>query len=894
MYKKILLGSGSIAALTVAASFFGSAPAMAACIVSSGTLPGVSSNASIDCTGIDNARATAVANNAAANNVTVTLKTGADIQVVNNVSTPDPVFTLGNNASLTLNTGSHMESIESGIKKTAFQSGSGLQALIMSGAQVDGTIIAGANSHVTIAGTLNGFSNALTLSGDNNTVTLNPTYAISATVTGGTSGATNTTLELGGTGSGTFATTAIGAPGGFANFAKFTKTGTSTWTLTGTPTQAVTPWTIGAGTLAIDADAELGDATSTLTLNGGVLQVTATTAGARPIVLGGGSFSLNTGAIYTYSGTFSGTGPLNVSGAGILALTGAKTVAGITGSGNISTTAALTSNQSASTTFTGIISGAGSLVKSGSGTLTLNGVNTYTGGTTVSAGTLGGTGTIGALTVTNGTIAPGSGSTGTFHTGNLVLNTGATTVIGLAPATNTSLAATGTAGVNGALIANAAAGTYAFGTKYTVVTATGTLSGTYSSVSATGLSGAFKPVLSYDAHDVFLTLAYNALTPMLPTGASRNELALAGAIDKAVVGGATLSPAFSAVFSTGALLPAALDQLSGEISGDAGQASSQTFAPFLEFLSGSGDFITNADTDMMASNRPAGVQAAQAEDGTMRLWGSAYGGASSFDAQLTSGAGALNSHATGVMGGVEQNFGNLLAGAGAAIGINHFRVGFGAASGDSTDLMLGLYLRAPVLEHGYVSATLGYGRHNISTQRVVTIGANSDLYGKFSGEDFGGRGEAGYIIALQDWAWTPYAAIAGNTFSAPAYSETALSGPNTFALTYAAQNSGYLHGELGGRLGHDWLMNGDKLSLELHAAWAHQFTNDNHTTGAFQNLAGSSFTVTGSLLPKDSADIGAGLQVGGDSGMTGGARIMGQFGSGFMAGTAMVNLGYRW
>ena len=59
------------------------------------------------------------------------------------------------------------------------------------------------------------------------------------------------------------------------------------------------------------------------------------------------------------------------------------------------------------------------LVINGAGTLLLNNVNHYTGGTTVDAGTLGGSGSIGALTVNvGGTLAPGN-SPGIFKTGDL-------------------------------------------------------------------------------------------------------------------------------------------------------------------------------------------------------------------------------------------------------------------------------------------------------------------------------------------------------------------------------------------------------------------------------------------------------------------------------------------
>jgi len=109
----------------------------------------------------------------------------------------------------------------------------------------------------------------------------------------------------------------------------------------------------------------------------------------------------------------------------------------------------------ANTTFAGkIVDGQDTVtvVKVGSGTLLLNGNNTYTGSTTVSNGVLGGTGSIaGALTVTaNGTIAPGAPS-GTFTVNNNATLNG-TTLMQLSGSAGSQLSVSGTLTVSGALI----------------------------------------------------------------------------------------------------------------------------------------------------------------------------------------------------------------------------------------------------------------------------------------------------------------------------------------------------------------------------------------------------------------------------------------------------------
>jgi outer membrane autotransporter protein len=103
----------------------------------------------------------------------------------------------------------------------------------------------------------------------------------------------------------------------------------------------------------------------------------------------------------TYAGIISGSGDFQKTGAGTLTLTGANTYTGDTDiaagtligdttslQGNITNDAALVFDQASAGTYAGAISGTGALTKTGTGDLRLTGANTYAGGTTVSAGTL--------------------------------------------------------------------------------------------------------------------------------------------------------------------------------------------------------------------------------------------------------------------------------------------------------------------------------------------------------------------------------------------------------------------------------------------------------------------------------------------------------------------------
>jgi len=451
----------------------------------------------------------------------------------------------------------------------------------------DGIILGGTRSNGAT------YHSAVAFGGTNNRLELRSNSSITGNVIGG---ATDI-LALGGSNDASFNVASIGAAAQYRNFGNYQKSGSSTWTLTGT-TAFATPWFLLDGVLSVSEDGNLGANTARLTFDGGTLEVTGTTysSTSRPITaaVGGGVIDIDDAANqFTISSVINGDGGLTKVGSGALIFTGDNVYTGGTTitegllqlgaggtSGNIASGAlinngALAINRSDDMTIVGAISGIGYVSQLGAGVTTLSGVNSYIGGTTISDGSLRGSATSfgsGAI-LNNGSLVLEQVGSGTLS--NLISGSGSVIKQGSGTLSLTAANSyTGATNVNaGTLYIN---GNHSAATGLTTVQTGGTLGGTGTIGGAVAVNdGTLAPGangvgtlailgnLTLDANSV---LSFELGAPDVVGGAFNDllhvqgSLTLDGTLDVAVSPGGSYGPGFYRLISySGGLTDNTLD-----------------------------------------------------------------------------------------------------------------------------------------------------------------------------------------------------------------------------------------------------------------------------------------------------------------------------------------------
>jgi outer membrane autotransporter protein len=777
--------------------------------------------------------------------------------------------------------------------------------------------VSGAGSRVTTAGNIQvGGTGTGTLTIDNgatitaNTIQLGASGGSGGTLnigTGGASGAINAATVIQGDGANslvnlnyTDATYTLASS--LRSTLTLNQNGTGTTILSGANTYSGGT-NLNGGTLQVSSNTNLGASTGALSFNGGTLQLSATIISLpRAITLNSAGGTIDTGTFsLTSTGAITGAGALRKSGSGILTLSGlssytggttvnAGTLRGTTDSlqGNILNNATVSFLQSADGTYAGVMSGTGSLTKLNAGNLTLSGANTYTGATvltsgtltvngslrspltTSASGTLAGTGTLNGPVSVAGILSPGNATTpfGTLTVqGNLTLAASSVFQVRTDIAGNNSrvnvTGASNTVTLNGGTVnVLTGGGQYAANTQYTIMAAAGGVSGTFGKVSA---DFAFlTPSLSYDAHDVFLTLQRNDV-PFAAMAVGRTQKAAASYFQSltADTGSAALIQGITNL--TAPQATQAFNDLSGRSLSEVSSLSMANTARLVEMLASRlGTTGESASTGLAFSTLTTADPRALASSADVQR------GTGWWVQQFAADSSGLNGGFTAA----QSNSRGLHTAGGFDVAINsRSLVGISAAyTRDEVTLQAGrtrpTQIRTPQLmayashttEAAQLRGVAGCAIHAYDGQRAVTLGTDTTLLSAqhdatecsaYVQTEFGNRERSNGLH--------PLVGLLYSHLQESRYSETG----GSEALSIAGHATESVVSNAGLRYSHSFGPSFDTYhgELEVRAIWNHQYadvSSDLKASLASASAAGD-FLIPEQPRSRDSAVLGAGL-----------------------------------
>ncbi|WP_290971391.1 autotransporter outer membrane beta-barrel domain-containing protein [Herbaspirillum sp.] len=552
-----------------------------------------------------------------------------------------------------------------------------------------------------------------------------------------------------------------------------------------------------------------------------------------------GTINFNQTDAFTLSANIAGAGSLNQNGNGTTVLTGNNTYSGATtisggtlqvgnggtngtlGSGNVLNNGTLVFNRSGNVAVNNSITGTGSLVQQGSGTLTLAGGNAWSGNTTVTAGTL----ALGSYTQTAGqTLTIGASSNTNYGklavTGAASFNPGANLVVNVA-------------GLN-----SLAAGQTLRG----VVTA-GTLTASTFNVTDNSALFNFTPVLNGNTIDLNIVSASSATG----TGSS-SSASVAGAVNaaglKPAIGAARVLDTQVNGTPTGdmANVITALGRLSDlpSVARAADQTLPQNFGSAA--LSGTLSSLNRLFSGRFASSGQTGLSSGDAMT-NRQVWLMPFGSRASQDDR--DGASGFSANTWGLAAGIEADLDNLRLGLAYAYG-NTNVIGNADLSGAGSHAkidsnVLALYGSVPVSD-----LTLGFqvdtGWNSSRSNRDLNFGglnrtASAD-YGTWSAHAGASLSKA--VPLTESTTLIPALRLDYTRLQSQSYTET---GAGALNLNVAAKTTEALVLGVESRLVHAL---DAQSQLSAHLGAGYDAINDRgDLVAAYAGAPGQSFTASG-------------------------------------------------